>query len=395
MRILVLNSGSSSLKFKLYNMNDQECLCSGVIEKISKEESPVSVRIQEHIHKKVLHVKDHGEALNVLFDLLFEWGLIVTVDELRAVGHRVVHGGELYAKATMIDERVLENLRELIPLAPLHNPANIAGIEAVRLRSKELIQVAVFDTAFHQRMPAYAYRYALPNELYEQERVRRYGFHGTSHGYVLKAVAKLLNKVPEETNAISLHLGNGASVCAIEKGRSVDTSMGMTPLEGLVMGSRSGDLDPGIIFFLHRQKGYSIDQIDTLLNARSGLLGLCGENDMRIIVQRSVDDEQCRLALDIFVYRIKKYIGAYLAVLGKVDALVFTAGIGEHSSLVREMVCNGLESLGIEIDKSANLSKNEGAFSLHAKDSKIKIFVIATDEELEIALQTKDVLLGI
>ncbi len=395
MRVLILNAGSSSLKFKLYNMNDRECLCTGLIEKIAKDESPVSVSIKEQTHKKALHIKDHTEALNVLFDLLFEWGLIVTIDELRAVGHRVVHGGELYSEATLIDEEVLENLRRLIPLAPLHNPANIAGIEAVRLRSKELIQVAVFDTAFHQSMPAAAYRYAVPNELYEHERVRRYGFHGTSHGYILKELAMLLNKTPEQSSAISLHLGNGASACAIKNGKSIDTSMGMTPLEGLVMGSRSGDLDPGIVFFLHRRKGYTIDQIDTLLNTRSGLLGLCGENDMRTLLKKAKEDENCRLALDVFVYRIKKYIGAYLAVLGKTDALVFTAGIGEHASAVREMVCSGLEGLGIVIDKGENLSKKDGAFSIHAKDSAIKIFVIPTDEELEIALQTKDVLLDL
>ena len=387
MRVLVINSGSSSLKFKLFSMQDQSVLCSGLMEKIGKDESSLKFSLKERTQSKTLHIKDHEEALNVLFDLLFDSGVIVTLDELGAVGHRVVHGGEFYTRATLIDEDVLLKLESLIPLAPLHNPANIAGIRAVTAHAKKLRQVAVFDTAFHHSMPAKAYRYALPRELYETDRIRRYGFHGTSHAYITKAAAGYLNKEVSDLNIISLHLGNGASICAVSKGKSMDTSMGMTPLEGLVMGSRSGDIDPSIIVYLHRQKGYSIDKIDHLLNHESGLIGLCGENDMRTIIKKAKTDEDYRLALDVFVYRIQKYIGAYMAILGKVDAIVFTGGIGEHASEVREMVCHGLEGLGIVIDPDAT-----DKVQIQSVDSSVRICVIPTDEELEIAMQTKALL---
>jgi len=272
-------------------------------------------------------------------------------------------------------------------LAPLHNPANIAGIRAVTAHAKGLVQVAVFDTAFHHSMPAKAYRYALPRELYETDGIRRYGFHGTSHAYITKAAAGYLNKEVSDLNIISLHLGNGASVCAVRQGKSIDTSMGMTPLEGLVMGSRSGDIDPSIIFYLHRHKGYSMDKIDHLLNHESGLIGLCGENDMRTIIKKAKTDEEYRLALDLFVYRIQKYIGAYMAILGKIDAIVFTGGIGEHASEVRKMVCRGLEGLGVVID-----SDRQEKMEIQSASSAVRICVIPTDEELEIALQTKALL---
>ncbi len=387
MRILVINSGSSSLKFKLFSMQDNSVLCSGLIEKIGERESYVTLSLQEHTRYKTLHIKDHEEALNVLFDLLFDSGVIVTLDELGAVGHRVVHGGESYTQATLIDEEVLIKLESLIPLAPLHNPANIAGIRAVTVHAQELIQIAVFDTAFHHSMPEKAYRYAIPAELYETDSIRRYGFHGTSHAYITKATARYLDKEVSDLNIISLHLGNGASVCAVKEGKSIDTSMGMTPLEGLVMGSRSGDIDPSIIFYLQRHKGYDIDKIDHLLNHESGLIGLCGEKDMRDIVKKAKTNEDYRLALDVFVYRIQKYIGAYMAILGSVDAIVFTGGIGEHSCEVREMVCAGLEGLGVIIDPD----KKENT-EVQSDSSSVRICVISTDEELEIALQTKALL---
>lgn len=387
MRILVINSGSSSLKFKLFSMQDKSVLCSGLIEKIGENESYLTLTLKEHTRYKTLNIKDHEEALNVLFDLLFDSGVIVTLDELGAVGHRVVHGGEFYTQATLIDEEVLLKLESLIPLAPLHNPANVAGIRAVTAHAKKLIQVAVFDTAFHHSMPAKAYRYALPRELYERESIRRYGFHGTSHAYITKAAAEHLNKEVADLNIISLHLGNGASICAVRGGKSVDTSMGMTPLEGLVMGSRSGDIDPSIILYLYRHKGYSIDKIDHLLNYESGLVGLCGENDMRTVIQKAKTDEAYRLALDVFVYRIQKYIGAYMAILGRTDAIVFTGGIGEHSSEIREMVCQGLEGLGVIIDPDIKQS-----IEVQGASSAVRICVIPTDEELEIAIQTKALL---
>jgi len=387
MRVLVINSGSSSLKFKLFSMQDESVLCSGLIERIGTDESNITFSLKEHTQSKTLHIKDHDEALNILFDLLFDSGIIVTLDELGAVGHRVVHGGESYTQATLIDEDVLVKLESLIPLAPLHNPANIAGIRAVTAHTKELRQVAVFDTAFHHSMPAKAYRYALPRELYEKDGIRRYGFHGTSHAYITKVAAGYLNKEVSDLNIISLHLGNGASICAVREGKSVDTSMGMTPLEGLVMGSRSGDIDPSIIVYLHQLKGYSIEKIDHLLNYESGLIGLCGENDMRTIVKKAKIDEDYRLALDVFVYRIQKYIGAYMAVMGKIDAIVFTGGIGEHASEVREKICHGLEGLGVVIDPDA-----KEKVEIQSVESAVRICVIPTDEELEIALQTKALL---
>ena len=394
MRILVLNSGSSSLKFKLFKMQDESVLCSGLIENIAEDISHISLNLKEHSLHKKMFIPHHVEALNVLFDLIIESGLIVTLDELYGVGHRVVHGGSYFSKAIVIDESAVKRLEELIPLAPLHNPANIAGIRGVSEKCSTIRQVAVFDTAFHQTMPPYAYRYALPKALYEDDNIRRFGFHGTSHAYVLKEASKLLDKETEKTNIISVHLGNGASVCAIQEGKSIDTSMGMTPLEGLVMGSRSGDLDPGIIFYLHRHKGYSIERIDRLLNKESGLLGLCGEKDMRLILERAKEDSDSQLALDIFVYRIKKYIGSYMAVLDNVDAIVFTGGIGENSWYIRQMVVEGLKGLGVLINHQENKKENKTEFSFHEDQSRVKLLVVETDEELEIALQAKSILIS-
>lgn len=395
MRILVLNSGSSSLKFKLFKMQDESVLCSGSIENIAEEESRISLHLKEHSLHKEMSIPHYTEALNVLFDLIIESGLIVSLDELYGVGHRVVHGGSYFSKASLIDAGVLQKLQELVPLAPLHNPANISGILAVSEKCQGLRQVAVFDTAFHQTMPPLAYRYALPKALYEDDDIRRFGFHGTSHAYVLKETSKLLGKDPENTTMISLHLGNGASVCAIQEGKSIDTSMGMTPLEGLVMGTRSGDIDPGVIFYLNRHKGYSMDEIDILLNTHSGLYGLCGEKDMRLILQKAKVQKDCQLALDIFVYRIKKYIGAYMAILGKIDAIVFTGGIGENSPVIRKMVIEGLEGLGVYMNEKENDEGIQSRFSFHDEKSCAQLFVLKTDEELEIALQTKAVLMSI
>ena len=391
MRVLVLNSGSSSLKFKLFNLNTKLCLCSGMIEKIAEEKAFVSLFIEED--KKIdkqLPIKNHKDALEIIFDMLFEMGVIVSIDELSAVGHRVVHGGEFYSKASIVTDELISNLKSLIPLAPLHNPANIAGIEAIKEKSEKIKQVAVFDTAFHQSMPSKAFTYALPLQMYTEDKIRRYGFHGTSHGYVLKEAAKFLNQEVNKTTIITLHLGNGASVCAIKNGESIDTSMGFTPLEGLVMGTRSGDLDPAIIFYLNKQKGYSLEEIDRLLNKQSGLLGLCGENDMRLILAKAEEEETYQLALEVFVYRIKKYIGAYFAVLGSVDALVFTGGIGEHSAEIREMICSDLDVFGIEVDATKNSTKEVSAFNV--KGAKVALLRIETDEELEIALQTRELL---
>ncbi|PHR54268.1 MAG: acetate kinase [Arcobacter sp.] len=395
MKILVINSGSSSLKFKLFNMHELSILCSGLLENIGSENSSLRFHYQDKILEKKISIPEHNEALYILFDLIFEEGILVDISEVYGVGHRVVHGGNLFSKAIEINEEVLKSLEDFIPLAPLHNPANIAGIHALSKKAPKLRQVAVFDTAFHHNMPEYASRYALRDSLYNEDKIQRYGFHGTSHSFVFKQVCLHLNKEPSLTNIISLHLGNGASACAIKKGVSVDTSMGMTPLEGLVMGTRCGDIDPSIIFYLHRHKGYSIDEIDTLLNKNSGLLGLCGNNDIRSILSQAKPGNKYQLAIDIFVYRIKKYIGAYMAVLEDVDAIVFTGGIGENSSEIRRKVCEGLGILSIYIDENQNLQEGTKEFSFHSKESSIKLFVIPTNEELEIALQTKEVLEGL
>ena len=368
MRILVLNSGSSSLKYKLFERRQK--IAEGVVEHIGEEGG----------------VKDHREALEIAEKALIDAGAIDSFERLDAVGHRVVHGGERFIEPTRIDADVIEAIRDLIPLAPLHNPANLEGIEMMAKKVPQVPQVAVFDTAFHQTMAKKAYLYAIPLELYEKYGVRRYGFHGTSHGYVAKKAAEKLGKSLEETNLITLHLGNGASVCAIRNGKSVDTSMGFTPLAGLVMGTRCGDIDPEIPILMEK-KGMDADKI---LNKESGLKGLCGENDMRQIQKRAVSgDEESRTALEVYVHRIRHYIGAYVAELGSVDAIVFTAGIGEHSVLIRQMVCEGLDGLGIVLDAEKN---QQGVEEISLETSSVRIFVLPTDEELEIALQTETVL---
>jgi len=310
------------------------------------------------------------------------------LSELSAIGHRVVHGGESFREPTLINAAVVKQIRDIIPLAPLHNPANLMGIEVALQQAPDVPQVAVFDTAFHQSIPAHAYRYALPDLFYIEQHVRRYGFHGTSHGYVAKQAAALLGKPLTSLKLITLHLGNGASAAAIAQGRSVDTSMGMTPLEGLMMGTRCGDMDPAIHFYLSRTTGLGNDEIESLLNTESGLKGICGANDMRAVHRLAeAGDAQARLALEMYCYRIKKYIGAYYAALGGLDAVVFTGGIGENDALVREQCCTGLETLGIVLDTQKNASTRSGAFALHRETSLVSLLVIPTNEELEIARQ--------
>jgi acetate kinase len=316
-------------------------------------------------------------------------GALKDSDVLYGIGHRVVHGGEAFHKPTLITAPVIETIREQIPLAPLHNPANLLGIEVTFERRPDIPQVAVFDTAFHQTIPPHAYWYALPYELADSLHIRRYGFHGTSHKYVAKAAAQHLQQPLEDLNLITCHLGNGASVCAVRDGKSVDTSMGMTPLEGLIMGTRSGDIDPAVIFYLNRKTGKSIDELDVLLNKESGMKGVCGVNDMREIEELAASgNDRAQLALDMYCYRLKKYIGMYATVLGHVDALVFTAGIGENSDLVRARACANLSSLGIILDEQKNKERISCLSEIQSENSPVKIFVIPTDEELEIAEQT-------
>jgi acetate kinase len=394
MKVLVINSGSSSIKYQLFDMSDHRVLAAGLLEQIGESESRLTHRTLtaggawEKIIK-VEKVAGHQEGFGLIGTVLNESGAIRETGELYGIGHRVVHGGEKFSKPTIINQDVIAIIRELIPLAPLHNPANILGIEATLEAAPDVPQVAVFDTAFHQSIPAHAFRYALPKDLYEHHHVRRYGFHGTSHYYVARQAALHLKRPLESLNLITLHLGNGASAAAIKNGKSVDTSMGMTPLEGLIMGTRSGDIDPAIIFYLGRITGLTQDRVESLLNKHSGLKGICGVNDMREIKKLAEEgEESARLAIEMYCYRIKKYIGAYYSVLGHVDALVFTAGIGENAAGVRFRVCAGLTQIGIEVDKNKNTLKTNGILEIQSDRSTINILVIPTDEELEIAKQT-------
>jgi acetate kinase len=365
MRVLVLNSGSSSVKYQLVESDTGERLAGGIVEEVA----------------------DHEAALREVV------ARIEQLDQpIDAIGHRVVHGGAAFSAPTRIDDDVVRVIRDLVPLAPLHNPANLAGIEAARVTWPAVAQVAVFDTAFHGTLPPAAYRYAVPESWYDDHGVRRYGFHGTSHDHVSARAAEVLGRPREQLDLIVAHLGNGASMTAIRGGRSVETSMGLSPLEGLVMGTRSGDVDAAIIGYVAAVTGRTETDVLADLNRSSGLLGLCGDSDMREITARvEAGDEAAALALDVFCHRIKKYVGAYVAVLGGCDALVFTAGIGEHSALVRSRVCAGLEVFGIALDSERN---ERSALVISADDAPTAVLVVPTDEEHAIAEQTARVVNG-
>ncbi|MEO3976552.1 acetate kinase [Streptomyces sp. CAU 1734] len=392
-RVLVLNSGSSSVKYQLLDMRDGARLAVGLVERIGEETSrlvhtPLAAADPAK-RERTGPIADHGAALTAVAEELSLDGLGLDSPELAAIGHRVVHGGLRFSVPTVIDDEVLAEIERLVPVAPLHNPANITGIRTARALRPDLPQVAVFDTAFHTTMPEYAARYAIDVETADAHRIRRYGFHGTSHAYVSRETARLLGKAPEDVNVIVLHLGNGASASAVAGGRCVDTSMGLTPLEGLVMGTRSGDIDPAVTFHLMRVAGMSADDVDVLLNKRSGLVGLCGDNDMREIRRRiDAGDERARLAFDIYIHRLKKYIGAYCAVLGRVDAVVFTAGVGENAAPVREAAVAGLEELGLALDSGLNAERSDEARIVSPPYARVAVAVVPTDEELEIARQT-------
>ncbi|MFJ6128565.1 acetate kinase [Streptomyces griseoviridis] len=390
-RVLVLNSGSSSLKYQLLDMRDRARLATGLVERIGERTSRLrhTPRSGGTVRERTEPIADHAAALKTVAEELAADGLGLDSPELAAIGHRVVHGGKLFTEPTVVDDAVLAEIERLIPVAPLHNPANLTGIRTARALRPDLPQVAVFDTAFHTTMPESAARYAIDVRTADEHRIRRYGFHGTSHAYVSRATARLLGKAPEDVNVIVLHLGNGASASAVRGGRCVDTSMGLTPLEGLVMGTRSGDIDPAVIFHLARVGKMSIDEIDTLLNKRSGLVGLCGDNDMREI-RRRVDegDEAATLAFEIYIHRLKKYIGAYYAVLGTVDAIAFAAGVGENAAPVRAAAVAGLETLGLAVDDALNTVRGDAPRLISPADARVKVAVVPTDEELEIATQT-------
>ena len=395
MKILVINCGSSSLKYQLVDMDTEDVMAKGLVERIGMEGSVLTHR-PEGRDKVVIekHMEDHKSAVQYVLHALVDqdYGVISNMSEIAAVGHRVVHAGEKYSGSVLINDDVMKVLKECSNLAPLHNPPNIVGINASKALMPDVPMVGVFDTAFHQTMPDYAYMYAIPYELYEKFSIRRYGFHGTSHKYVSKVAAELLNRPYSELKIITCHLGNGASVAAIKNGISVDTSMGFTPLEGLVMGTRSGDIDPAIIQYLVSYAGMSVDEVNSLLNKKSGFLGLSGiSSDSRDLEDASAEgNKRAQLALNVFYYRVKKYIGAYAAAMGGVDAVVFTAGIGENSHLTREHSCEGLEFLGIKIDKEKNKVRGKIA-DISTNDSTVKVFLIPTNEELMIAKDTKEI----
>lgn len=396
MKTLVINAGSSSIKYQLFDMQNGTVLAAGLVERIGEGASRIKHKVsngskQQEIIRD-LEIEDHRQGLLKVVDLLTdaEFGVIAALSEIQAVGHRVVHGGDKFSQPTVITAEVRATIKELSPLAPLHNPANLTGIDVATEVFPEATQVGVFDTAFHQTMPAKAYRYAIPQNLYDEHRIRSYGFHGTSHLYVSKKAIEYLGKPVEDTKLITLHLGNGASVAAVEGGKSVDSSMGFSPLPGLMMGTRSGDIDPAIVFYLGRNLGMSFDEIDSLLNKKSGLIGVCGDNDLRDIqFRRESGDPAATLALEMYAYRVKKYIGAYIAALNGLDALVFTAGAGENNNAVRWLSCLGLDYLGIMLDQEKNDRGVVGEVTeIQTADSRIEVLIIPTNEELEIAQQT-------
>lgn len=393
-QVLVLNSGSSSIKYELFDMQAGRALEAGLVERIGEEESCLKQQLPTPSGpptKNTIHtpIADHREGVELIARTLAKNDRFAGGQHLVGIGHRAVHGGERFSKPTLIDEHVIKSIRQLVPLAPLHNPANLVGIEVARATFPGIPQVAVFDTAFHQTIPRQAYRYALPEQWYRQFHIRRYGFHGTSHAYVAKQVTRHLDRPASELNLIVLHLGNGASATAIRGGESVDTSMGLTPLEGLVMGTRSGDIDPAIVFHMAKEAGMTMEELDMSLNKESGLKGICGANDMRDVMSMAADgNASATLAVEVFTYRIKKYLGAYYAALGRLDAIAFTAGIGENSPSIRAACCSDLEPLGIAIDPERNAAGGPAVREIQAADSRVKVLVVSTDEEFEIAEQT-------
>ncbi len=394
MKVLVLNSGSSSIKYDLFDVATWDAIASGMLERIGapdgrlvqRTRSP-SGRVEEA--SRPATVADHREGFARVLESLAASAALGRAGDLAGIGHRVVHGGPVFEEPTRVDATVVEAIREATSLAPLHNAANLMGIEEALETFPGVPQVAVFDTAFHRTLPPRAWHYALPAALCAEHGVRRYGFHGTSHHYVARRAAALLGRPLEALDLITLHLGNGASATAIQGGRSVDTSMGMTPLEGLVMGTRCGDLDPAIPLYLARKTGMPPEALERVLKEESGLAGLCGSSDVREVIERAeAGDPDSRLALDVYCYRVKKYVGAYLAVLGRADALVFTAGVGENSALVRWRCCEGLAGLGIAIDEERNSSASREEREIQAKGSAVKVLVVPTNEALEIAQRT-------
>ncbi|MCL1986280.1 MAG: acetate kinase [Betaproteobacteria bacterium] len=396
MKVLVINAGSSSCKYQLFEMDSESVLCSGLVERIGDPTGTLvhkiapgtgkekTVRLEQHF---TTHVEGMREMIRLLTDP--EDGVIKNKAEIFAIGHRVVHGGEDVTMPTVIDAKAKQMIRDNFIFAPLHNPANLMGIEVAETLFPGVPNVGVFDTEFGMGMKADAFMYPLPYSLYEDLRIRRYGFHGTSHKYIARKTAQFFGKRPEDVNNITCHLGNGCSMTAVRGGVCIDTSMGLTPLEGLMMGTRCGSIDPALVPFIMDKKGLSAIEADTLMNKQSGLLGICGTNDMRDVhAKREKGDNKAQLAFDMAVWRVKKQIGAYMAILGHVDAIVFTAGIGENDAFLREKACKGMEDLGIVIDVQENSTRKSGVRVISKLESKIKVLIIPTNEELEIAQST-------
>lgn len=395
MNVLVVNCGSSSLKYQLIDMKGEVVLAKGLVERIGIEGSILTQKVEgreKYIIKQPM--ANHKEAIKLVLGALVDStnGVIKDMSEISAVGHRVVHGGEKYSNSVLIDDEVMKALDECSKLAPLHNPPNITGINACKELMPSTPMVAVFDTAFHQTIPEYAYIYPLPYELYTEHGIRKYGFHGTSHRYVASKVAELMNDDLKNLKVITCHLGNGASIAAIKDGKSIETSMGFTPLEGIAMGTRSGSIDPAIVTFLMKELNYSIDEVNDVINKKSGVYGISGvSSDFRDIEDAAwkEDNKRAKLALDVFHYKVKKFIGSYAAVMNGVDCVVFTAGLGENSPETREAICEGLDYLGIKLDKEKNKVRGK-AVEISVEGSKVKVFVIPTDEELMIARDVKE-----
>ena len=388
----MINSGSSSVKYQLFKMPSTSPVCVGLVERIGFTDAVITHKTyldgEEKVLQFTLGIPDHESGLNEVNALLTnpDFGVIKNTDDITAVGHRIVHGGEFFSTTTVITPEVKKELKKTFQLAPLHNPAGYRGIEVAEKIFANAVQVAVFDTAFHQTMPAYAYRFALPNSYYTDYNIRGYGFHGTSHKYVSEQASAYLGKT--DTKIISVHLGNGCSMAAIKNGHSIDTSMGFGPLSGLIMGTRTGDIDPTVVFYLVNTLGYDIEQVSNLVNKRSGMLGLTGYSDMRDITKAIKEgSNEAKLAYDMYAYRIKKFIGAYAAALNGIDAIIFTAGVGENDVLVRHLVCENMEYLGIAIDENLNTTRQPGLREINKAGSAVKILVIPTNEELEIANQ--------
>ena len=404
MKVLVINSGSSSIKYEIFDAEGRVKLASGLIERIGSGEGRLRQRLMrkdESFDERsvTVNVPDHRAGFELMEKVNREAGIIRDGAELLGIGHRVVHGGELFRDPALVDDRLIAAVRELIPLAPLHNPSNLLGIEIMRQRYSSVAQVAVFDTAFHHTLPEQAYLYPIPYSLYRRHRIRRYGFHGTSHRYVAYRYRKLTGRPRDLSRVITLHLGNGCSACAIEEGQSVDTSMGFTPLEGLVMGTRSGDLDPAVLDFIAVKEGLSLRDVETLLNKQSGLLGLSGlTHDMRELLaeEKETGDRRARLAIDVFCYRARKYVGAYFAAMQGADAILFTGGIGENSPEVRARIVGGLDRLGVDLDPELNERMVGGAEGrITRPGAPLEVWVIPTNEELLIARDTARLVLGI